>query len=137
MGGINLLYDSCKYFVDSARGIYNGEVELFGDFRIGGVDFLLEFVGLCFEGFGSFTAVGLTVKANLIRYSQDETEVRVDVFVGKHFFGETNDFATRDTFAVTLIGESGPVVASGNDDAALAQDWFGDFVPKFDAGGSK
>ena len=36
-----------------------------------------------------------------------------------------------------MVGEGGPVVASGDYDAAGAEGRFGDFVPKFNASGSE
>ena len=61
----------------------------------------------------------------------------MDVVVGEEIFGKPNDFATRDAFAVALVGEGGPVIASGNDDAAPLQSWLGDFLPKLIAGGGE
>lgn len=36
-----------------------------------------------------------------------------------------------------MVGEGGPVIASGNHDAAGAEGWFGDFVPEFNASGGE
>lgn len=56
---VEVLQDSGKDFVNSARSVDNNEIEILGDFGIGSVDFLLKLVRLRFEGFGSFATVGL------------------------------------------------------------------------------
>ena len=117
---VDFVEDFCENFFDRAGGINKVQVEFFGDFGIGRVDFLLEFVGSRFECFGGFAAVLLTVEANLVRNDQDETVVRVNITVGESFFGDFDDFAAGDAFAVALVGESGPVVAGRDYDAAGA-----------------
>ena len=112
-------------------------MEVLGDFGVGGVDFLLEFVWFLFESLGGFATGSLTFVADFIWDGEDEAVVGVDVFVGEQIFGDADDFAAGDAFAVALVGEGGPVVAGGDDDAAAFQDWLGDFFPEFDAGGSE
>ena len=48
-----------EYFFDGGGGVDEGKAKLFGDVRVGGVDFLLEGVGLFFEGFGGFATIFL------------------------------------------------------------------------------
>ena len=79
-----MLFDGGEDFVDGARGVDEGEVEFFGDFGVGGVDFLLEGGGFGFESLGGFAAVGLAREANCVGDGKNEAVVGVDVFVGEH-----------------------------------------------------
>ena len=76
--------DCGEDFFDGAGGIDEVKIEFFGDFGVGGIDFLLEFAGFGFESLGGFATTGLASEANCIGDSQDEAEIGVDVFVGEH-----------------------------------------------------
>lgn len=112
-------------------------MEIFGDFGVGGVDFLLEFVGFLFESFGCLATIFLALVADFVGDGENEAVIGVDVFVGEDVLGEADDFTAGDAFAVALVGEGGPVITSGDDDAATAEGRLGDFLPEFDAGGGK
>ena len=90
---IQAFFDGGEDFVDSAGGVDNGNVEIFGDFGVGGVDFLLESVGLGLESFGGFAASALAFETDLVGNRQNTTVIRADVAVGEGFFGDFDDFA--------------------------------------------
>lgn len=90
------------------RGVDGFDVEVFGDFQIGIVDFVLEVERFRFESvfFRVVVATDLTGKASFVVESEDDSVGRRDVFGGHELFGEADDFRTRNTLAVTLVGES-------------------------------
>lgn len=81
---VHVVFDGGEDFVDGAGGVDEGEVEFFGDFGVGGVDFLLEGGRFGFESLGGFAPVSLAREANCVGDGENEAVVGVDVFVGEH-----------------------------------------------------
>lgn len=59
------------------------QVELFGDFGIGGIDFLLKFAGFNLKGFFGFAAALLAFVADCVWDGQDKSVVGSEIFVGE------------------------------------------------------
>ena len=63
---VNFVKNLSEDFGGGGGSVDEGKVKIFGDFGVGGVDFLLEFVGFLLEGFFSFTTTSLAFVTDFI-----------------------------------------------------------------------